>query len=353
MKILFIATKYDYGNPSRGLSYEYYNFWDTLVRMNNKMHSVKYFPYDEMILKYGKEKMNRMLLETVRKDRPDLCFFVFSYEIGKETVREISKSGAVTYSWFSDDIWRFESFSRYYAPLFDYVSTTDYAAMDKYNAIHYKNAILTQFACNHFLYKPQKSKKNHNVTFIGQKYGSRGEIADAVEQKGFGLECWGGGWPKGRVSQKEMIEIFSNSRININLSASSPSTKATLKDIAAIFLRKDMDRKIRAYGYKEWIPRMMLRVKKQQRQQIKGRTFEISGCGGFQLSDYAEGLERYYDLNREIRIFNDANDLIKNIGYYLENDEERKKIALSGYRRTMKEHTYEKRFNRIFKEMKL
>lgn len=352
MKIVFIAMKNDYGNPNKGLSYEYYNFFDSLKKMDNGKHLVKYFPYDEVILKSGKEKMNKLLLETVKRYKPDLCFFVFSYEISKKTVREISRGSQITYNWFSDDIWRFESFSKYYAPLFDYVSTTDYAAIKKYKAINYRNVIQTQFACNQFLYKPQKTKKIHDITFIGQKYGNREKMAKDIEKNKLGLECWGSGWNNGRVSQGEMIKIFSNSRININFSASFPSTKLTLRDMGAIFLRREMNGKIRVYDYKEWIPRLKLGFK-TYRPQLKGRTFEISGCGGFQLSEYADDLEQYYKFDKELVIFNNAKGLIANLKYYLENDKEREKVALAGYKRTLKDHTYEKRFNAIFKEMGL
>jgi len=41
------------------------------------------------------------------------------------------------------------------------------------------------------------------------------------------------------------------------------------------------------------------------------------------------------------------------IRYYLEHDEEREKIAMAGYQRTLGEHTYEKRFEQIFKTIGL
>ena len=35
-------------------------------------------------------------------------------------------------------------------------------------------------------------------------------------------------------------------------------------------------------------------------KQIKGRNFEIPGCGGFLLTDYVPGLERYFQIGEEI-----------------------------------------------------
>lgn len=90
--ILFIGTKYDYGKPERGLSYEYYNFYDTLVKMNNGNNRVIYFPFDEFSIKFGSEAMNKKLLEKVKQEKPDLCFFfLFNEFLKKDVVREITK----------------------------------------------------------------------------------------------------------------------------------------------------------------------------------------------------------------------------------------------------------------------
>ena len=43
--------------------------------------------------------------------------------------------------------------------------------------------------------------------------------------------------------------------------------------------------------------------------------------------------------------------MIDKIKYYLEHNEERESIAQAGYERTIREHTYEKRFNNIFKRI--
>lgn len=356
MKILLIAIRGGRGAPGvppGDFSYEYYNFFNTLKNMDNKRHAVEYFPYDELTVRYGKEKMNRLLLDKVTEDRPDLCFFVYSHEIKKDTVKEIRKRGILTYNWFTDDIWRFDSFSKHYAWLFDYVSTTDSVAFRRYGEIGYRNAIKTQFGCNHFLYRPVKARESHGVSFVGQGYGGRSRTVEGLSRSGIDTECWGIGWKNGAASQKEMIRIFSNSRINLNFSASSPSTRMTLKDFGAIFLRKEMDNRKRFYDAREWIPRFMLKIKKQTRRQIKGRTFEISGCGGFQLCEYADDIENYYVPGKEIAIFDNSGRLAEEVGYYLENDKERKKIALGGYKRTIRDHTYERRFNAIFKTMGL
>jgi len=73
---------------------------------------------------------------------------------------------------------------------------------------------------------------------------------------------------------------------------------------------------------------------------INYRTFETTGCGTFLLTNYTPGLEKLFDIGKEIVVYNDLNDLDNKVRYYLENDEEREKIAKAGYERSKKDHTY-------------
>lgn len=344
--------KYDYGDPKRGFSYEHYNFYDTLVKMNNGSNEVVYFPFDEIMRKLGRDEMNEKLLETIYQEKPDLCFFfLFTDEFKKEVIEKITQNNeTLTLNWFADDYWRFDNYSKYWAPLFHWVATTDSRAIEKYHKIGYKNVIKTQWACNHFLYKPLNLSKIYDVTFIGQPHGERKKIIEKIKKAGVDVKCWGRGWPNGRISQEEMIRIFSQSKINLNLTRGSSAT--VLKSLARIFLRRKSDRSIQIENPKHWIDNLKSLLGKR-REQIKGRNFEIPGCGGFLLSGYADNLGEYYEDDKEIVIFKDTKALINKIKYYLEHDEEREAIAKAGYERTLRDHTYEKRFNEIFKTIGL
>jgi len=62
--------------------------------------------------------MNRRLLEVARSEKPVLLFsLLFQDEFEKRTIRAVSESGETqTLNWFCDDHWRFDSYSRYWAP---------------------------------------------------------------------------------------------------------------------------------------------------------------------------------------------------------------------------------------------
>ncbi len=351
MKILFTTFKYDNGMVKNGYSFEYYNFYDTLVKMDGGKHKVVYFPL-ETLREVGRDRMNEMLLETVRREKPDLCFFmIFTDEIKKETIEEITKnSGAITYSWFSDDQWRFDNYSKYWAPLFHFISTTDSQAPAKYKKIGYDNVIKTQWAVNHNVFRPQNVPLKYDATFIGQVHGNRGQMISAIKNNGVNVECWGNGWPRGRVSQDEMIRLICESRVNINLTRSSDIL--TIKGIAKIFINRRADNSYHLRSPLTWWDNIKSMSHKSG-TQIKGRNFEIPGCGAFLLTGEADNLEEYYEDGKEIVIFKDVSDAAEKIKYYLAHDDERLRIARAGYEHTLREHTYEERFKKIFEAMGL
>ena len=319
-RILYVAMKYDYGFPERGLSFEHTNFYDALRHMG---HQLIYFDFMTLMQQRGREAMNRLLLEVARSEKPDFLFCVlFRDELDKDVVKEISENtDTVTLNWFCDDHWRFDDYSRYWAPVFNWVATTASSALPKYERIGYENVIKTQWACNHYSYRRLDVPLMYDVTFVGQPHGDRRQVIEALREAGIYVQVWGTGWESGRLSQEAMIGVFNQSRINLNLS--NASVKRSRR-------------------------RLLPWRKSDDREQIKGRNFEVPGCGGFLLSSRADNLREYYNIGDEIACFNDTRDLIDKVKYYLAHEEERMQIAEAGYRRTLAEHTYAHRFREIF-----
>ncbi len=345
MKIILVSNKYDYGKPERGLSFSYYNFYDTLLKMDNGIYTVLLFPSDEKTLEKGLEEASRELWEITKKEKPDLVFFVEG-GVKKEIIQKITKSGIKTAIWMTDDHWQFEIFSKYRCFDYTFVATTDSQAPAKYHRIGYKNVIHTQWACNHFLYKPLNLPKIYDVTFVGAPHGNRKKIIQKIQKAGINVKCWGSGWQNGRVSQEDMIKIFSQSKINLNFTKSSG---VFWKELGLVFLKRKANRSLGLRNPKEWLDHIKAMPASLWSRQIKGRNFEIPGCRGFCLTEYADNLKDYYELGKEIVCFENVKDLIEKIKYYLSHDREREEIVRAGYERTIRDHTYEKRFQEIFK----
>ena len=310
LTILCAMMTYDYGKRRQGYSYEENNFFHSLLNMG---HRVIKFDFMELTDKFGRTIMNKMLYEVALRYNPDVVFTaLYTDQFDQEILKRIASELKInTFNWFFDDVWRFDLYTRYWAHCFTWVATTHKNAIQKYHDIGYTNVIVTQFACNHFLCKRLPLEKIYDVTFIGQPHGDRKDIISNLKAANINVQVWGQGWPTGRVTQAEMIRIFNQSKINLNLTKTS-------------------------FGMVD---------------QIKGRDFEIPGCGGFLITGYSDEIQDYFEIDDEIVCYKDVDDLIDNVRYYLRHDSSREKIAHAGYERTLREHTYEKRFSTIFEKI--
>jgi spore maturation protein CgeB len=313
LRVAYVASRWDYGDPARGPSFEEVNFRSALEGAGHDVHAYDFMTRFQAI---GRTEMNAEVQRFVLEVEPDLAMFVlFKDEIQPETIRRLTDDGIVTFNWFCDDHWRFDDFSRHYAPAFTLVATTHPESVPRYHASGYDRVVLSQWACNHYAYDRQGLEPAHDVTFVGQRYGDRPQTVRALRKAGINVRCWGQGWGNGRIEHDEMVRIFETSRINLNLSNS-------------------------------WTGRWWRR--RAPVSQIKARVFEVPGCGGFLLTEAVPHVEDYFAVGSELATFEGTSDLIEKITYWLNYEDERAHAAERGYARVRAEHTYDHRFNQIF-----
>ncbi|MCH7827871.1 MAG: glycosyltransferase family 1 protein [Bacteroidetes bacterium] len=145
-----------------------------------------------------------------------------------------------------------------------------------------------------------------------------------LKKKGINVNVFGRGWnnEKSWLTEEEMVKVINQTKINLNLSNAvsyhlpfliwSMQTTRAVKEL--LLLRKTIE-------------------------QVKGRHYEITGCGGFQLSYNIPGLEIAFDIDKEIAVYNSLKNLPQRIKYFLDNENERERIALNGYNRAARDHS--------------
>ncbi len=325
MKVLPIFLRYDYGIKSRGDSLEYKGFYSALKQIAGEVYP---FWYDEYLSQ--KDELQKQTIKYIDEVRADVVFFILMKDEFSFETLDYLKSKYTTINWFCDDQWRFENFTKYYAPHFTHAITTDKFALSKYRKIGYKNVILSQWASFRGSQNVdfESIEYKYDVSFVGSISGYRKWLINRLKRKGVKVECFGVGWENGRVSFEEMAEIFRISKINLNLSNS------VCYDIRCIFSSTESLREF-------------MKAKKRM-EQIKARTFEIPALGGFQLTNYVSSLEDYFDIGKEVGVYVSTDDSIVKIRYYLNNEAERRKIMVKGYRRAVGEHTYLNRLKGVF-----
>ena len=347
MKVLYCGLKFDYGDKLRGYSFEHLNFYNTLKNMKS-ITRLDYICIDDS----NRNQLNQNILDNCKTYNYDFVFFfLFKDEIFPETLNFIKKElSTPTVAWMADDHWRFETYSIKWAKYFTIVVTTDFNALEKYKLNKINNVILSQWACNHFSYKPvTNSNKGYGISFVGMSYGNRKKKINHLRNF-HKIECWGNGWENKRLEFENMLDVYCNSKINLNFSESS--YQKNLKTFIKIFLKKNSKFSYRPNNL-ENIKNNFSNFFKKTTKQIKGRVFEVPGCRGFLLTENSPYLDKYFEIDKELITFNSLDEAKDKINFYIKNYNLTKKISELGYLKVINEHTYEKRFLEIYKKINI
>lgn len=315
MKVLCVFGQHNYGDPKRGEGYEYTNFIPALRQLG---HEVLFLESWNRARYRDFRELNKALLRIVEQNHPDVVFSVLMhYEIWLETWEMLRDAGiAATVNWATDDSWKYAQFSRLVAPAFHAFTTTYPAIYARYRRDGMSHILLTQWAANAANLQPPlpAAEYQYAVSFVGTAHGKRRSWIDALGRRGIKVACFGHGWPHGPVAADDIPHIVRNSVISLNF-ANSP----TAWRIGPL----------------------------RQTNQIKARTFEVPGVGGFLLTEWADGLDQYYTPGQDIEVFYSLGELADKIRYYLVHPAERDAIAQAGYERTCVEHTYDQRLTEM------
>jgi len=307
MKVLCVFGKHQYGDSARGIGTEYAAFVPALMRIG---HEVVHFDSWEKGRFANYADLNQALLEAVEQERPDVMLTIQrDYEIWLETLQIIqARRDVTTISWTTDDSWKYQEVSRFIGTAYHAMTTTYADCIEQYHQDRIPNVLLTQWAANSEMLKaPLPALEcRYAVSFVGAAHGDRQQKIASLRSQGIEVNCFGYGWSAGAVRAEEIPQIIRESIISLNF----------------------------ANAYKGV-------------NQIKARTFEVPGSGGFLLTEAASGLEHCYRDGEEVIVFSDVGDLAKKIKYFLKNLPERDAIAQAVFVRTQCEHTYDLRMKEL------
>jgi len=73
------------------------------------------------------------------------------------------------------------------------------------------------------------------------------------------------------------------------------------------------------------------------------RLYEATGCGALLITEHKENLSELFEIGKEIVAFRSNDECAALIRYYLSNPNEAEAIAVAGQKRTLRDHTYQKR----------
>jgi len=343
---LFIGYQYGYGNPEFGESLDVEIFVNSISKIEGV--NASFFPIDDIV------DVEINLKEHLENNKYDILLFnLISNELS-ENLLSFLFTNYKTVNWFGDDQWRFYDFSLKYAPYFKYIITTDKFKLNEYRTRGYENVILSQWAAISLISKLDKVDYLYDISFVGSYSLNREFVVEYLKSNGFKVFVFGNGWNK-TVPVNEMNEIMMKSKINLNLSNSVPNSFEYLNYLIVIFKKSiislmKLNFKASLKLFIKFLRGVKFLAYDKTDEQIKARNFEIPSNFGFQISKYALGIEDYYEVGKEIVVYNSLKELKVLCNYYLNNENERLAILNASYKKTFN-HTYTERFKKILNDI--
>jgi len=288
----------------------------------NEFANCRNIDYLNIYKKLGRIGFVKYIDDYIKTNNISILIFLTTYwlEFDVEILKILRKKVYIVY-WIFDDVTLYETFTKYYGQLADYVVTEDYCTTFKYKQMGVSS--ICSFAIWDIgEYKALNIKKDIDVSLIGRMdKDNRIELSEYLSRNCIRIETYGQGSKHGFIDFNYMIRVFNRSKINLN-------TSGIVTDLLT-----------------ELEPAV------HKMKQKKGRIAEIALTKSFVLSEYVPGLENFFKLGEEIEVFNDKEELLQKIKYYLANENKREEIAKKGYERALQECDKEKAIPKILKDI--
>ncbi|WP_414848025.1 CgeB family protein [Bacillus sp. IT-79MI2] len=301
-------------------------------------YDVPYWPLEMGIIDSLKKVVRELhvvspkqdLLRVSQKVKPDLVLVFSGFKLPCHQVELLKRNGIKTAVWMTDDPYVIDQ-SKKIAPFYEFVFTQEINCVSFYKSIGCQNVYHLPLAADPNVFYPREvdEKYKTDILFIGVAFSNRvkffDEIADYLVNKNMLIS--GVGWKS--LKNYHLLQR----RINANHWL-SPEETANYYNGAKIVLNLH-----RSHDD----PTINKNSEKIEALSLNPRTFEISACGAFQLTDIRPDVSEFYKPGYDIETYRTPQELIEKIEYYLNNEEERKTIASRALNRIQNEHTFSHR----------
>ena len=277
-------------------------YWNVYLPLKHMGHEL--FFYDTV-----SEEMD--FDEAVKIFEPELIFCCMTNDVRiapREPWQQLKKytdsKEITTFNWFCDETWRFENFSKEACHYFNVCSTPEHSYLKKFREeAKYERIILGLWHANIDLFPKEEVEKIHDVSFCGHLNNDRRSSIDFLKNNNVEVKNFHG------LEHREMLKTLAQSKIGINFSKNFNGQNPTL--------------------------------------QIKGRMFEVPAAKSLLVTEYAPGLEDYYEIDNEIITFENSTEMLVKLEYLINNPDLAAFIADNGYKRFIKDHESKIRLEKV------
>ena len=310
--------------------------------------------------------------EANRAGRLDFVLtYVSDSHLEPAAVDRVRDTMAPIVNFFCNNVHQFHLIRRL-APHFTLNLVPEAEAMASYRGVGAETHFFPM-AANPDVYRPLETAPRYQASFAGQRYADRASQLLALREAGIDAHAFGQGWTAAagaggaagagvaqgprRAGFGRAFEILLQGRNPFRaaqdrlewerLQARHPTAlhpPASDREYVALFSESKISLGFLVLGDTHRMRRPL--------RQVRLREFEAPMAGAFYMTEYLEEIGLHYEIGKEVVCFRSRDELISLCRYYLAHDEERERIRRAGLARARRDHTWSRRFEDLFAEMR-
>lgn len=374
-----------------------YNLLDTLRAMGHQVVALDWgmgWPDQGPGWLERRQAIGERLVAAARRHhrrRPfDLVYcYLYSTVVGPEAVRELRGLGAPVVNFSCNNVHQFHLVEEI-APHFDWCIVPERSALESYRGVGAR-VVHLGMAANPAHYRPYALAPEFDVTFVGQRYADRAAYVLHLARNGVQVRVWGAGWRRGLApagalaaslsvledeGPRSLLQALRGKLgglarrvppVGANGRVAAPAGPAP----ARVAPGDDVERELRALAGHRLLHGQMVRLFSRSRvslgfatvgdthraerrlTQVRLRDFEAPMSGAFYLTEVQPELDEYFQPGREVETYRDREELLDKVRFYLRRPDLARAIRSAGRARALAEHTWERRFDDLFRHLGL
>jgi spore maturation protein CgeB len=303
---------------------------------------------------------------------------------------EIRRMGIPTANFYCNSIYQFELVAEIAAKV-DYAWHAEKEARSLYLNVG-ANPVWVQMAADPEVYRPLPQEEvQKKACFVGQKYADRDRWMSALIKAQVPVDIFGPGW--GANGVEKVADAPAQPARLLNRKQPPPGTLASYLEafegnIQAQGFFGGLSRTWRQLGHRRHtrklsplfapiakgaIPFQKIsaafssyevilnfsnvwadgRPGSKLIPHVRLRDFEAPMSRTCYLTGYTDEIAEFYDLKKEIDTYNSPEELVDKTRFYLSHPAEAERLREAGYRRALSDHTWKRRFEKLFSEIGL
>jgi len=337
-------------------------------------------------------RITERIIEEVKRahsERPIDIFLSYFYNahFDRSGFDEIHRLGIPTVNFYCNSIYQFELVSAI-APRVTFAWHAEKHARDAYKSVG-ANPVWVQMGADPNVYHPvAQQARQSRACFIGQRYADRERLLAALIIGQVPVDVYGSGWnghqtyadSKQRAAKaylgREIVPMgswksyaqmarqnFRNEGMLAGMNRTAgqfvnrfrsgrtgaiiaTATRGPADDISETLSQYEVVLNF-SNVWADGRPGASLIL------HVRLRDFEAPMCRTCYLTGATDEIKEFYEIGEEIDTYADAEELVDKAKFYLTHPQKAEALREAGYRRALRDHTWERRFEELFRKIGL